>query len=49
MITDANGGDITSSVPAGEEEGSTAPLTGVLLDSETGEALSNGENDDSPY
>lgn len=48
-ITDANGGDITSSVPAGEDEGSTAPLTGVLLDSETGEALNTGENDDSPY
>ncbi len=48
-ITDANGGDITSSVPAGEDEGSTAPLTGVLLDKETGEALNSDENDDSPY
>ena len=48
-IKDANGGDITSSVPAGENEGSTAPLTGVLLDKETGEALNSDEKDDSPY
>ena len=49
VITDANGGDITSSVAGGENEGSTAPLTGVLLDSETGEALNTGVDDDSPY
>ena len=48
-ITDANGGDITSSVPATGDDGSTAPLTGVLLDKETGEALYNSEEDDSPY
>ena len=48
-IIDANGGDITSSVPVEGDEGSTAPLTGVLLDKETGEALNNGEEDDSPY
>lgn len=49
VITDAHGGDITSSIPAEEGVGSTAPLTGVLLDEETGEPLNNGENDDSPY
>ena len=48
-ITDAHGGDITSSTSEAEDVGSTAPLTGVLLDKETGEALNNGENDDSPY
>lgn len=48
-ITDAHGGDITSSVPAEGVEGDTAPLTGVLLDEETGEALNTGEDDDSPY
>ena len=48
-ITDANGGDITSSVPVEGDGGSTAPLTGVLLDKETGEALDNNEDDDSPY
>ena len=48
-IIDANGGDITSSVPVEGETGDTAPLTGVLLDKETGEALNNGEDDDSPY
>ena len=48
VITDANGGDITSSVSAEGVEGDTAPLTGVLLDKETGEAL-NKEEDDSPY
>ena len=47
-ITDAHGGDITSSTMEAEDVGSTAPLTGVLLDKETGEAL-NGEDDDSPY
>ena len=47
-ITDANGGDITSSVSAEGMEGDTAPLTGVLLDKETGEAL-NVEEEDSPY
>ena len=45
---DANGGDITSSVTASDDVGSTAPLTGVLLDKETGEGLQN-ENDKSPY
>lgn len=49
-IVNANGGDITSSVPVGEEEeGETAPLTGVLLDRETGEALHSDDGDDSPY
>ena len=47
-ITDANGGDITSSIEASDDVGSTAPLTGVLLDKETGEAV-NSQNDDSPY
>ena len=47
-ITDANGGDITSSTYEKEDVGSTAPLTGVLLDKETGEAV-NSEDDDSPY
>ena len=48
-ITDANGGDITSSIPVEGEEGEFAPLTGVLLDSQTGEAVNSGESDDSPY
>ena len=48
-IINANGGDITSSVPVEGEEGEYAPLTGVLLDSQTGEAINSGENDDSPY
>ena len=47
-ITDANGGDITSSISVSEDVGSTAPLTGVLLDKETGEAVQNQESD-SPY
>ena len=47
-ITDANGGDITSSTYEKEDVGSTAPLTGVLLDKDTGEAI-NKEDDDSPY
>ena len=47
-ITDANGGDITSSTYEKEDAGSTAPLTGVLLDKDTGEAI-NKEDDDSPY
>ena len=47
-ITDANGGDITSSISAEGMEGDTAPLTGVLLDKETGEAI-NVEEEDSPY
>ena len=47
-ITEANGGDITSSITATDDVGSTAPLTGVLLDKETGEAIQN-ENEDSPY
>ena len=48
-MTDANGGDITSSTPATQEGGDTAPLTGVLLDKDTGEALYDNEEDDSPY
>ena len=47
-ITDANGGDITSSISVPEDVGSTAPLTGVLLDKETGEAV-NTQDEDSPY
>ena len=47
-ITDANGGDITSSISVPDDVGSTAPLTGVLLDKETGEAIQN-QDDDSPY
>ncbi len=47
-ITDANGGDITSSISVPEDVGSTAPLTGVLLDKETGEAV-NSDSGDSPY
>ena len=47
-ITDANGGDITSSISVADDVGSTAPLTGVLLDKETGEAVQSQE-DDSPY
>lgn len=49
VIIDANGGDITSSVPAEDGVGSTAPLTGVLLDKETGEPLESSEDDESPY
>lgn len=48
-IINANGGDITSSVPVEGDEGEFAPLTGVLLNTETGEAMNMGENDDSPY
>ena len=47
-ITDANGGDITSSISVPDDVGTTAPLTGVLLDKETGEAIQN-QDDDSPY
>ena len=47
-ITDANGGDITTSISVADDVGSTAPLTGVLLDKETGEAVQSQE-DDSPY
>lgn len=35
-ITDAHGGDITSSFTPGADEGSTAPLTGAIIDPETG-------------
>lgn len=48
-IIDANGGDITSSVPVEGDEGEFAPLTGVLLNSETGEAVNTGGDDNSPY
>ena len=48
-VTEANGGDITSSTSGEGVEGSTAPLTGVLLDEETGEAKKGEEDDDSPY
>ncbi|MCI6811394.1 MAG: peptidoglycan D,D-transpeptidase FtsI family protein [Lachnospiraceae bacterium] len=48
VITNANGGDITSSIPASEDVGDTAPLTGVLLDPETGEPLNKDTNEDSP-
>ena len=48
-IINANGGDITSSIPVEGDEGEFAPLTGVLLNTETGEAVNAGENDDSPY
>ena len=48
-IVDANGGDITSSVAIVGDEGEFAPLTGVLLDSQTGEAVNSSDSDDSPY
>ena len=48
-IVDAQGGDITSSIPLGENEGDTAPLTGVLLDQNTGEAINAIEDEKSPY
>ena len=48
-VTDARGGDITSSIPAEEGVGDTAPLTGVLLDPETGAPLSEDVDDNSPY
>lgn len=48
VITNAHGGDITSSIPASEDEGDTAPLTGVLIDPETGEPLNKDTNEDSP-
>ena len=48
VITNANGGDITYSIPASEDVGDTAPLTGVLLDPETGEPLNKDTNEDSP-
>lgn len=48
-IINANGGDITSSIPVEGDEGEFAPLTGVLLNTETGEAVNAEENDDSPY
>ena len=49
QITDAQGGDITSSITAEEGVGDTAPLTGVLIDPETGEAKQKETEDDSPY
>ena len=47
-ITNANGGDITSSIPASEDVGDTAPLTGALIDPETGEPKNPDTNEDSP-
>lgn len=47
-ITNANGGDITSSIPASEDVGDTAPLTGVLIDPVTGEPKNPDTNEDSP-
>ena len=47
-ITNANGGDITSSIPASEEVGETAPLTGVLINPETGEPVQKDKDEDSP-
>ena len=48
-VTDANGGDITSSITVGEGEGDTAPMTGTLLDPITGEPVRNDVDEDSPY
>lgn len=48
QIIDANGGDMTSSIPAAEGVGDTAPLTGVLLDPETGEPKNPDLDEDSP-
>lgn len=48
-ITDPQGGDITSSIPAEEGVGDTAPLTGVLLDPQTGEPVNKEPEDNSPY
>lgn len=45
-ITDANGGDMTSSTPVAADDGDTAPLTGTLLNPETG--LGVGAEDNSP-
>lgn len=47
-VTNANGGDITSSIPASDDVGDTAPLTGVLIDPVTGEAKNQDTNEDSP-
>lgn len=47
-ITNANGGDITSSIPAPEDVGDTAPLTGVLIDPSTGEPIAKDTEEDSP-
>ena len=47
-VTDARGGDITSSISVEEDVGETAPLTGVLLDPATGEAKNPEGDDDSP-
>lgn len=45
-ITDANGGDITSSFTTTEEaEGDTAPLTGGLLNPSTGEPITESDED----
>ncbi|MBQ3105147.1 MAG: penicillin-binding protein 2 [Lachnospiraceae bacterium] len=46
-ITNANGGDITSSVAPEGDEGETAPMTGTLLDPDTGEAL-HPDTEESP-
>ena len=48
-ITDPQGGDITSSITPEEGEGDTAPLTGVLINPETGEPVNNSGEDGSPY
>ncbi len=47
-VTNANGGDITSSISVPEDEGETAPLTGVLIDPNTGEPLQKDKDEDSP-
>ena len=47
-ITNANGGDITSSIPATDDVGDTAPLTGVLIDPLTGEPKNQDADEDSP-
>lgn len=49
VITDAQGGDITSSIQAEEGVGDTAPLTGVLIDPMTGEPIQKEVDDNSPY
>lgn len=49
VITDAQGGDITSSISVAEDVGDTAPLTGVLIDPVSGEPIQKDVDDNSPY
>ncbi|MGL5259686.1 MAG: peptidoglycan D,D-transpeptidase FtsI family protein [Lachnospiraceae bacterium] len=48
-VQDANGGDITSSTPVVGEEGETAPLTGTVINPETGDPIKDSTEEKSPY